>query len=104
MMKKSDGGKSAAGGVSSTTRASSSAQSVLSTASRVTREPSDLRAQMESRRNDASWLSNDASAIVLPSSFDASNDGTNESKIVDIALHDNGACANVASNDGVDYT
>ena len=67
--------------------------------SRATRELSGLRAQIESRTNDIAWLSNDASAIESSSSFDTNNNGVNESKIVDVALYNNGTCAHATNND-----
>ena len=61
MRHKSDGGKSVAGRASNTNREILLVQSVLSTASREARAFSDLCVQIESRRNDTSWLSDDAS-------------------------------------------
>ena len=95
--------KSAGGGSSSANRAALSAQSVLSAASRATRELSDLRTQTESRRNDIAWLSNDVSAIAS-SSFDTNNNGMNESKIVDMALRNNGIYVNVTNNNDIGVT
>ena len=61
----------------------------------------DSRAQTESMKNNIAWLSNDASAISSFLSSDANKNDMNESKIVDVALHDNGLCVNVANNNDV---
>ena len=66
--------------------------------SRATRESSDLRTQTQWRRSDITWLSNDVSAIVSSSLFDANDNGMWESKIANMALRNNAIYDNVSNN------
>ena len=60
--------------------------SIIAAANKAKVELSDLRTQAQLKRNDTAWLSTDVSAIAS----DSKGAGMNESKIVDMALRNNG--------------
>jgi len=91
--------KNASSSITSSSRVASSSQgnntsaSIISAASRATRELSELRSEVDAKRNDTAWLSSDMVAIVSSSSDSSGVSfglAGNESKVVESALKANG--------------